>query len=44
MDNELYEKWVLPYAKDKADLPSDNCKWAKVVFLVIFYLSAKCSL
>lgn len=44
MDNELDQKWVLPYTKDEADLPSDNHKWTKVVFLVIFYLNAKCSL
>lgn len=42
MDNELHQKWVLAYIEDEADHLSDNHKWEKVVFLVIFYLNAKC--
>lgn len=44
MDNELYKEWVLPYIEREADLLSKNHKWEKVVFLVIFYLNAKCLL
>lgn len=44
MDNELYKEWVLPYIEREADLLSKNHKWAKAVFLVIFYLNAKCLL
>lgn len=44
MDNELYKEWVLSCIEREADLLLKTHKWAKVVFLVIFYLNSKCLL